>query len=187
MNPQIEAAGELGVFFDQQNIRYVIIGGVAVQFWGSARFTEDLDCSIATPLIEGSAGIVELITKTYPSRVENPQEFARRVRLILVTASNNVTVDISLAFPGYEDELFARAKEFEISPGRTVKVCSAEDLIIHKAIAGRPRDLEDIQGVIYRHKDTLDTRYIKAWLSEFSALYETDQPTAIFKDAWAKR
>jgi predicted nucleotidyltransferase len=162
----------------------VVIGGIAIQFWGSVRFTEDVDFTIETPLVEGSQGIVELITRHYPSRITEPFDFARTARLILITAPNQVTVDIALALPGYEDEIFARSKEFEISPGKSIKVCSPEDLIIHKAVAGRARDMEDILGLIQRLKKTLDTDYITLWLERFSTIYESDHPMTIFNNIW---
>lgn len=62
-----------------------------------------------------------------------------------------LAVDISLALPGYEEALFARALDYALRPGQTIRLCSAEDLVIHKAVAGRPQDLIDIQGVVDRH------------------------------------
>jgi len=75
--------------------------------------------------------------------------------MILITASNGVDVGISLKLPNYEDELFARTVEVELQSGRSIRLCYAEDLIIYKAIAGRPQDTIDIQGVIYRQEDKL--------------------------------
>jgi hypothetical protein len=63
-----------------------------------------------------------------------------------------VEVDISLALPGYEDELFRRAVDFEVEPGKSIRLCSAEDLVIHKAVAGRPQDVMDIEGVVLRQR-----------------------------------
>jgi len=34
-----------------------------------------------------------------------------------------------------------RAKPFKLAPRKIVRVCSSEDLIIHKVVAGRPKDL----------------------------------------------
>ena len=52
-----------------------------------------------------------------------------------------------------------RAVDYELEPGKIVRMCSAEDLIIHKAVAGRPRDMQDIEGIVYRQRDTLDVAY----------------------------
>ena len=95
---------------------------------------------------------------------------AQQTRMILITASNGVDVDISLALPGYEDEMFARTVEVELQSGRSIRLCSAVDLIIHKAIAGRPQDTIDIQGVIYRQGDKLNIIAIRAWLGQFTEI-----------------
>jgi hypothetical protein len=43
--------------------------------------------------------------------------------------------------------------------GSMVPVASAEDLLIMKVLAGRPRDQEDVQGIIDAQGDRLDWEY----------------------------
>lgn len=187
MTEPFEAAWEVGNFFSVQSLPYAVIGGLAVQVWGNARLTVDADLSVAAPLTEGSAEFVRFITRHFPSRSADPLAFARDTRMVLVTASNGVAVDISLALPGYEDHLFARAVDYEIEPGRAIRLCSAEDLIIHKAIAGRPQDLTDIQGVVYRQGEKLDVAYIRQWLKEFAAVLGNPDVLERFEAAWRNR
>ena len=47
---------------------------------------------------------------------------------------------------------------------------TAEDLIIHKLFAGRPRDLEDAVGVVQRSGAGLDWTYVERWVAEFARL-----------------
>ena len=56
--------------------------------------------------------------------------------------------------------------------GQPVRFATAEDLILHKLFAGRPRDLEDVRGVLARKGGTLDRAYLRHWAREFSALEE---------------
>ena len=184
MNPQLEAAWEIGQFFDQQRIEYAIIGGIAVQRWGTPRFTQDVDLSIATPLVEGSFALVQLITQHFASRIENAEDFARTARVILIKASNGINVDISLALPGYEDVMLGRVLEYEIEPGKTIRICSAEDLIIHKAVAGRPQDIRDIEGVIYRHGEKLNVTEIRSWLEQFANILDHAEIQMRFERIW---
>lgn len=71
-------------------------------------------------------------------------------RMILLVTAQGIEVDIALALPGYEDSLFEQAREYEFESGKVVRLCSPEDLIVHKALAGRPQDLIDIQGIVDR-------------------------------------
>lgn len=186
MNKPLEAAWEVGQFFEAHTIPYALIGGLAVQQWGSARLTMDADFTIAAPL-EGSADMVPLVTNRFPSRVADPQAMALRTRMILVTAKNGVAVDVSLALPGYEDDLFRRAVNFEIEPGKSIRLCTAEDLIIHKAIAGRPQDVTDIEGAVLRQGDRLDATYIRRWLAEFANVLADPEVEQRFERAYRKR
>jgi predicted nucleotidyltransferase len=184
MNPRFDAAWEIHHYLTKHNLAYVIVGGIAVQKWGDQRFTRDVDLAISTPIEEDSEPIVRLITSHFHSRTSDPFEFARQTRMILITASNGVEVDISLALPGYEDQVFARAVGFELEPGKAVRLCSAEDLIIHKAIAGRPQDVSDIQGIVYRQGEKLDLDYIREWLAQFAEVLENPEVQSRFEDAW---
>jgi hypothetical protein len=46
-------------------------------------------------------------------------------------------------------------------------ICSVEDLIIQKAIAGRGKDWLDIEALLIERHGHLDQAYIHDWLSEF--------------------
>lgn len=187
MNPRLAAAWEIHEFLTEQGLAYAIIGGIAVQKWSEPRFTRDVDLAVAAPLDTGSAPLVQLITERFRSRSADPLEMARRTRMVLITASNGVNVDISLALPGYEDQLFARAVNYKIAPGKHIRLCSAEDLIIHKAIAGRPQDVSDIQGVVYRQGEKLDIAYIREWLQSFADVLADPQVVERFEAAWRNR
>lgn len=183
MNRLIEAALELHAFLTRHAVPYAIIGGVAVQAWGEPRLTVDLDLTVITPP-EGTAAFVALVLQQFTPRVSDPVAFARRTCVILIRASNGCHVDISLGVPGYEEEVIRRAVDYEVAPGKRVRLCSAEDLIIHKAVAGRPQDLMDIEGIVHRQGERLDGEYIRRWLGEFAAILEMPEIPERFERAW---
>jgi hypothetical protein len=65
-----------------------------------------------------------------------------------------------------------RSTVFEIEPGVSVTTCSAEDLLILKAFAGRAQDWIDIEGIIVRQGATLDRRLVLADLRPLLELKE---------------
>lgn len=185
MNPQIKAALAVHEFFSVRlKLDYAVIGGIALQFWGEPRFTHDLDVTVQDRL--ELPELVRLTTDVFDSRVPDPHKFARDTRMLLLRVSG-VDVDVAVALRGYEDSLFARVRPIEVEPGKRLNICSAEDLIIHKALAGRPQDLADVQSVIQRQGKKLDVRYIRRWLAEFSR--GLDDPVILerFRQIWAKR
>ncbi len=186
MLPIYEAAWEMHVFLTRKKIPYALIGGVAVQKWGQPRLTQDVDLTISVP-VEKTDGFVDEIEQHFKARVSELREFVRRTRVLPIYASNGRKVDISLALPGYEDLLMQRAQPFKLTPRRSVRVCSVEDLIIHKAVAGRQQDLSDLQNIIYRNAPALDLNYIRSWLKEFSLLLETDEVSRRFEMSLQKR
>lgn len=65
-----------------------------------------------------------------------------------------------------------------------MRICSAEDLIIHKAIAGRPQDVRDIEGIVYRQRDGLDVTIIRRWLQAFAGLLDDSEIVKRFERPW---
>jgi hypothetical protein len=174
MNQREQAAWELHMVLQEFGVAYSVIGGMAVQYWGEPRFTQDIDVTVAAPLDEPGAFLERMVERFQP-RMADAVSFARKHRVLLVRASNGCPVDISLGLPGYEDEVMRRAVAFELAPGKHVRICSAEDLIIHKAIAGRPQDVRDIEGIVYRQHQALDVGYIRRWLREFAEILENPE------------
>ncbi len=183
MTPQYEAAYELHQFLTDRGISYAVIGGLAVQYWGEPRVTRDVDATVLVPQEIQKTLVYELLEK-FPARIENPIDFAIKNRVLLVRSSSGWNMDISFGLPGYEEEVMRRAVDCNIGSGRTIKFCSAEDLIIHKAVAGRPQDEFDISGIIYRQGQKLDDVYILKWLNIFSHILETDEVRSRFTIPW---
>lgn len=54
------------------------------------------------------------------------------------------------------------------------------DLLIHKLLAGRPRDIEDAEGVVKRRGAQLDWTYLERWAEEFALVAGREgMPTAL--------
>ena len=55
-----------------------------------------------------------------------------------------------------------------------VKFASCEDVIVHKMIAARAIDAEDVKNILIKNKNSIDVKYIRGWLSEFGGLPEQE-------------
>jgi hypothetical protein len=185
MNQQFKAAWEVHQFFTKEVIPYAIIGGIALQRWGEPRFTRDVDVTILVNIGEEEE-IVKSILSVFTKRIPDALEFALRNRICLVRSKEGCEIDISLGIPGYEEEVVNRAVDCDLTEDYTVKICSAEDVVIHKAVTGRPQDLIDIKSVIIRQGDKLDVKYVQKWPKEFSHLLEDKEIIERFEEPWKR-
>lgn len=186
MNGQFETAWQLHRFLSARGIPYAIIGGIAVQRWGQPRLTRDVDLTILLRPGSEEATLREIVA-VFPARIENAVAFALEHRVLPVEVPGGSEADISLGLPGYEEHVIARAVAYDLGDGRDVRLCSAEDLIVHKALAGRPQDVLDIEGIVARQGPALDIAHVRRWLEGLARLADDPEVTARFERAWAAR
>ena len=165
------AAVELQRYLDSLGHRFCFIGGVAVQRWAEPRLTRDVDVTL---LVEfgSEVPVVEKILEKYQPRVENPIQFAIQSRVLLAQNSNGIGIDLALGGMPYEQRLVDRATEWGIQGTKSIKTCSAEDLVVLKCFANRPRDWTDVENVIIRQGNKLDRALIKKELEPLLELKE---------------
>jgi hypothetical protein len=63
-----------------------------------------------------------------------------------------------------------RSSLFQYPPGVDLRTCSAEDLVVMKAFAGRGQDWVDVERIIVRQTGTLDWTYVRSQLAPLAAL-----------------
>jgi hypothetical protein len=163
MNGIFGAALELQRFGDVRGWRSCVIGGLAVLRWGEPRATQDADLVLLTGF-GNEQGFAEELTLHFRARISDPVAFALRNRVLLLTASNGIALDVSFAGLPFEVTMLDRATPFDFGAGCVLTTCSAEDLLVLKAFADRPRDWVDITGIIER-QPILDASYIVSQLS----------------------
>lgn len=101
--------------------------------------------------------------------------FVAATRVVpVVHQASGMPVDIMLAGPGLE-ELFIGAAEPTVIAGVEVPVIRAEHLVVMKILAGRPRDLEDVEGIVAVRGERLDRGEVEQLLEMLeSALGQSD-------------
>jgi hypothetical protein len=175
------AAREIVAWLRRHRHRACVIGGLAVQRWGEPRLTRDVDLTV---LAEFGAEevLIDALLARFRARRDDARDFALRYRVLLLQARNGVDLDVALGATGFEVESVARASRYAFEPDCEVPTCSAEDLIVHKAVAGRARDLDDLVGIVNRQHGRLDLAYIRRWLTAFSQVDGMSDVAGRFED-----
>ncbi len=149
--------------------RFCFIGGLAVQRWGEPRLTQDVDVTILTGFGKERSFITPILRRFAP-RIEDALDFALESRVLLVTTEEGVDIDISLGAMPFEEAVVRRATAYRFLPGVNLITCSAEDLIVLKAFAARPKDWVDVEGILTRQRRKLRWRYVWAQLRPLAEL-----------------
>ncbi len=152
----------------------MVIGGQAVLRYGEPRLTKDIDMTLGL----------------WPQQLDKVLEFIEGMDLALLVdiafieqtlvipvqdQETGLRVDFMLGFTPYEQEALRRAQSV-LMESTPVRFATLEDVIIHKCIAGRPRDLEDIKSIL-RKNPSADTAYIHDWLKQYESL--TGEPLVL--------
>jgi hypothetical protein len=130
-----------------RQVRFVLIGGLALIAYGSESFTRDLDLCYARDAGNLTA-LAGALAPLHPRLRGAPEglPFVLDVRTLrsganftLVTDAGAVDLLGDAAGVGSFDRLWERSKEVELF-GVPVRVASIDDLIAMKRAAGRPKD-----------------------------------------------
>ena len=156
---------------DEASIPYMVIGGQAVLLHGEPRLTRDIDVTLGLPP-EDLPRVLALLPGMDLTPLVDPEAFVRETMVLPCRHPSGVRVDFVFSFTPFERQAIERAVPVALS-GQVVRFASAEDLVIHKVFAGRPRDLEDARTVLLKQPD-LDLEYIRTWLAEFDRALAED-------------
>jgi len=98
--------------------------------------------------------------------VADVEKFVRTTNVFPVSDSaTGLRVNLIFSLTPYESEAIRRAVGV-VFDNVTVRFAAVEDLIIHKLVAGRARDIEDVAGLLVRNP-SLDEAYLTRWLASF--------------------
>lgn len=150
--------------FEQLNkadIRYVAVGGVATILHGYVRATTDIDLIIDLQVEEAEKAIRALSDAGYKPRVPvDALDFADAAKRedwintkgmtvfsMFHSTQPGLTIDLFAKHPIPFEELWSRSQIFEVD-GTNIRVCSIDDLLKLKQMAGRDKDKDDIEKLL---------------------------------------
>jgi hypothetical protein len=169
MNPQESALVQLAQNLDRAGLPYMVIGGMANAVWGVSRATLDVDATIWTD--RDPAELIPVFDGPFRVRPSDPAAFVRQTRVLPLETHEGVRLDLVFGQLPYEQEAIQRAIIRDVS-GTPVRFCTAEDLVLMKLVSSRPRDREDVHGILVTRGTTLDLAYLSPRVDELADLLE---------------
>ena len=157
---------ELARALNRREIEYMIIGGQAVLIYGEFRLTRDIDITLGV----GEERLQEILDLATELRlhvsVEHPQEFVRDTMVLpCLDPASDIRIDFIFSNSEYERQALQRVHRVSLGE-EEICYASLEDLVIHKMITARPRDLEDVRSILLKNQN-VDQEYIQSWLGQF--------------------
>jgi hypothetical protein len=138
-------------------VRYVVVGGVAVNLHGYQRFTKDIDLVIELVPDRALKALQALEAAGYkpnvPVKLADFADPAIREVWIrdkgmmvfqLYSEQTRMSIDIFVQYPLDFDELWDQSTKIDL-PDTSLRIASIDHLILMKRKAGRPQDLLDIK------------------------------------------
>lgn len=139
-----------------RGIKAAVIGGLAVSLRGQPRMTVDVDLVVLADVEQALALVCELESTPFLPLFEGVEEVVSRSFILpLRHRSTGVRVDLAIGMSGFERQAVERATAVDLG-GTAVPVVTPVDLLVMKAIAGRPRDEDDMRSIIATQGEALD-------------------------------
>lgn len=136
----------------------MVIGGIANLFFGVPRTTLDIDITIWLKE-DVRERLFQDLKQQYHFRVKDPVSFVTETNVLPLEDVKGICLDLIFAKLPYEFQAIRRSKSIRVQ-NESIRVCAPEDLIIHKIISDRPRDREDVRGIISSHRSKLNRKYL---------------------------
>jgi predicted nucleotidyltransferase len=156
-------------WFSAKGLRGSVIGGIAASLRGKPRLTKDIDAVVID--VDAELLLQSASEFGFFPRIPDAVEFSRTTRVLLLRYEpGNIDIDLSLGALPFEDEVIDRSTWIDVG-GVDIRIASAEDVIIMKAVARRDRDMMDIENIIQANAD-LDVERVRYWIREFSSVLE---------------
>jgi hypothetical protein len=169
LTDQLDRAVELlAESFAARSIRHALIGGLATSLRGRQRTTQDVDFLIDVPQIHLPGLLDDLIERgfTLDPSVVIPAYVRQHITAFSFGA---VRIDwLKPVLPFYSRAL-ADAQPLDWSEGHSVRVATAEGLILTKMVAFRPQDQIDIETLLTANRDDINIDLIRDEWSPFAA------------------
>lgn len=115
---------------------------------------------------------MDALLHSFQARSAGEREAALQRRVLFLSSSQGVAIDVALGALPFEERSVSRASEWQLENDLSLMTCSPEDLIVHKAFAARDLDWADVTSIVMRRGTKLNVRQIWDELRPLVALKE---------------
>jgi predicted nucleotidyltransferase len=176
----LEALRAVSGWLSENHVAFAVVGGVAASLHGRPRVTKDVDLVAIADERVWRELVKRAAERQIRPRIKDALDFARTTRVLLLEhRPTRIEIDLSFGMLPFELELVKRAST-KIVKGLRFPLASAEDIVVMKALALRPRDVADIEGIL-ETLPKLDLKRVRTTVRELSAGLETDDHAAAFE------
>jgi Nucleotidyl transferase of unknown function (DUF2204) len=167
--------------FEECGIRYAIIGGIATIQHTRVRTTDDIDALLTVPQLAMAGFFEALLSRGFSLDVPGSiREF--RDGGMTTIQFKDVLIDLMRPVLPVYSHVLDRSIVAQVL-GQTVRVSSAEGLIVMKLIAMRPQDQADVRDLLAAYSGNLDLSFIRAELETFT---DENDPRRAKLESWIK-
>jgi predicted nucleotidyltransferase len=161
------ALADLMGWLDAAQAPFMIIGGVAASVLGRPRLTQDVDALVILSESDCARAMRIAAQHNILPRIDDALQFAKRSRVLLMRhATSGVDIDVTLGDLVFERAAIERS-ENRVVGGMRLRLPRVEDLLVMKAIARRPKDVQDLEGLLAAHPEA-DVEAARRWVREFA-------------------
>lgn len=137
---------EFIISLNDNDVRYLVVGGYAVAFHGHPRYTKDIDVWIESESSNAQRIIAALTQFGFSSLDLKAEDFLVEDQIIqLGYPPSRIDIITTLAAVDFE-ECFA-SREEETIDGVVVNFIDVESLKKNKTASGRPQDIADVDNL----------------------------------------
>jgi len=131
--------------------------------YGEPRLTKDIDVTVAKEPEEVEEVIEAVNEMGLDILVDDAAGFVSQTYVLPThEPSSGIRVDFIFSSSDYERQAIRRARSVRMGKA-FVRVATPEDVVIHKIVAGRPRDIEDTKGVLLKNPMLTQTIFGAGW------------------------
>ncbi len=163
-------------FLNEEKVAYVVVGGLAVLFYGIPRTTMDIDIIIEMDMPKVKR-FVELLKGNdfFADEDDIETAFEEKSHATIEDKTSMIRLDIKGIY-GENDRLTLKRRRKVSLADFVFYIASPEDTIANKLLFGSEQDIKDAEGIYVRQFDNLDMEYLAERckrsdvLEEFSAM-----------------